>query len=374
MKKSKLFYLLLCGILWSTCSSGGEDTGPTTPEDDPPSIKPPVSTTKFYRNPVLKPGTFNGTTINSMADPFVLKDVDSTYYLYVTGKGFPTFSSKDLVNWTYRGKVFTGDGVKWAKTNGNFWAPEMVRFNGRYYLHYSADSRGKNSLKRIGLAVADSPLGPFVDVSSEPFYSHAEDKGSIDSHIFTDTDGKMYLYYSNAMSSNFVESENAKRSEIWVIKLKDDLSGTEGEPVMLIWPQQDWEHLPGRTEFWNEGATVIKHNDKYYMTYSANSYGTERYAVGYAVADSPMGPFTKYEGNPVLQAISGLVSGTGHNCVIESPDGSELFCVYHSHVDVSVGGGTRMINIDRMGFQADGTLYITGPTYTDQLYPLGAEK
>lgn len=366
----KLLFPVLCMIALAACGSENAPVpNPNEPQDPP--VEPSDPTVKQYLNPVLEPGTFDGTNINSMADPFVFRDTDGTYYLFVTGKGFPAFSSRDLVNWTYRGKVFTGDGIRWARKKGSFWAPEMIRVNGRYYLHYSAEDAGK--IKRIGLAAADSPLGPFTDVADTPFYSHAADKGCIDSHIFTDSDGQMYLYYSNAMATNPVEgTENEHRSEIWVVRLRDDLSGTEGQAVMVAFPEQSWEHLPGRTQFWNEGACVVKHAGKYYLMYSANSYATERYAIGYAVSDAPTGPFVKYASNPIFSSRFGAVSGPGHHCVAESPDGKELFCVYHSHHDVSAPGGIRMINIDRMGFRSDGTLYINGPTTSKQPYPSGS--
>ena len=176
------------------------------------------------------------------------------------------------------------------------------------------------------------------------------------------------------MSSNLVPgTTNKHRSEIWGVKLKNDLSGTDGEAKMLIFPQQEWEYDDNRTNFWNEGAVMLKHNNKYYLMFSANSYATPRYALGYAVAESPLGPFVKFEGNPILSSIDGKVSGPGHNCVTLSPDGTELFCVYHSHYNLDDPSGIRMINIDRMGFKDNGELYIDGPSYSKQEYPAGAQ-
>lgn len=322
---------------------------------------------KYYVNPVLKPGVYNGQNISTLADPFVFKDGSGKYYLYVTGKGFHCFTSTDLVNWGYVGKCFDGAGVKWAKFN--FWAPEVIRYNGKYYLHYTA-SETEYSPKRIGLAVSDSPSGPFVDISNKPFYQHEVDKGCIDSHIFIDDDNSLYMYYSNAMSENNYDGDK-KRSEIWVVKLKKDLSGTEGQARMLIFPEQDWEYKPQKKQFWNEGALILKNKGVYYLMYSANNYGTSEYAVGYATSDTPMGPFVKYANNPILsnRGVENFVSGPGHNSVTESPDGTELICVYHSHYDLIEKGGVRMINIDKMGFNEDGSLYIDGPSYTKKKVP-----
>lgn len=324
-----------------------------------------------YTNPVLVPGTFGGTTINSLADPYVLKDIDGTYYMYVTGNGYPCFSSRDLVNWTYEKKVFTGTNRKWA-TNG-FWAPEVIRIGSKYYLHYTAGR--DDEVKHIGIAVADKPTGPFVDVNDYPFIDHGT-KGTIDSHVFVDDDGRTYMYYSNAMSTNPIpEDPSKKRSEIWVVEVTPDLSTQISEHVMLIYPQQKWENNPNSSQYWNEGAVVIKNNGIYYLFFSANCYCAANYAVGYATSTSPLGPFTKYAGNPVLSnaGMSSSVSGPGHNCITRSPDNSEWIFVYHSHVNIedlnSSNNGIREINIDRMTFRPNGTVDVIGPTVTEQPYP-----
>src|SRR5690554_4938679 len=123
-----------------------------------------TSQEQMYTNPVLVPGNFNGTNINSLADPHVFRDSDGTYYLYVTGAGYPCFSSTDLVNWQYETKVFPKNTAKWATRS--FWAPEVIQIGNQYYLHYTA-ARADN-IKHIGVAVSDSPTGPFVDLSNEP--------------------------------------------------------------------------------------------------------------------------------------------------------------------------------------------------------------
>ena len=101
MKKLyRINMLIAIATVIASCSSN-DDSNNNDPYNPPqkPSIK-------YYTNPVLHPDTFGSTKINSMADPFVLKDIDGTYYMYVTGKGFSVFSSKNLVDWEYKGKVF----------------------------------------------------------------------------------------------------------------------------------------------------------------------------------------------------------------------------------------------------------------------------
>lgn len=322
----------------------------------------------YYSNPVLIPGTFENTKISSMADPGVFKDADGTYYMYVTGNGFPTFSSKDLVNWKYEKKVFTGNGRKWATTG--FWAPEVFKYNDKYYLTYTA-AVDAPSPKRIGLAVSSSPLGPFVDLSDQPFYKQNETRGTIDSHFFIDDDKKVYMYYTCDLSNEFfLPDTSRKRSEIWVIEVAPDLSSLISTPIMLTHPEQPWEFRPNRNTFWNEGAEMLKHNKTYYLMFSANCFCSADYAIGYATSNSPTGPFVKSTDNPILSR-KGVpeISGPGHQSVVMSPDGSEMFCIYHSHFNIDNPGGIRMINIDRMGFDKKGRMYINGPTITPQLYP-----
>ena len=310
---------------------------------------------KQYTNPVVFPSNYG---MNSSADPFVFKDDDGKYYMYVTGAGYPCFSSSDLVNWKYEKNVFKKATAKWGKDR--FWAPEMVKLGNTYYLNYTAgDASG---ILRIGMAKSNSPLGPFQDVANEPFYKHAEDRACIDSHIFFDDDGKVYMYYANDVSTN-----PSNRSEVWVIELEADLSGTIGTAKLLFYPTQAWEKKTSG-KFWNEGPYMLKHNGKYYLMYSGNLYSTGNYAIGYATSNSPTGPFTKYAKNPILSQTSS-VSGPGHNSVAASPDNTELYCVYHTHIDLVKKGGERMANIDKMGFTEEGVLYINGPTKTPQNYP-----
>jgi len=106
--------------------------------------------------------------------------------------------------------------------------------------------------------------------------------------------------------------------------------------------------------------------------YSANYFGGKNYAVGYATGKSPLGPFEKSPDNPVLAKNTdkgGIVSGTGHNSITWSPDGKEMFCVYHGRTTAT--GDDRVIFIDRMKILKDGRLIVEGPTTNPQPLPSG---
>lgn len=296
-----------------------------------------------------------------VADPFVLK-VGETYYLYGTsaGDGFKVWSSRDLVNWEARGYAFRRTEKSWGQKK--FWAPEAVERGGKFYLYYSAEGmiEDKQTL-RLCVAVSDSPVGPFVDVAA-PMVDFG--KAMIDGHVFRDEDGRAYLYYSLDCSENR-SAAGKPISEIYVLPLNEDLTSvkTGAEPVKCTGPDQPWEG-----DCWNEAPEVFKRGGVYFMMYSGNGFFHANYGVGYATAASPLGPWVKHQG-PVLSKREG-VSGPGHNCIVEGPDGG-MYVLYHVH-RTSKGGGDRVLALDRMEVKVTGTrgeLLVSGPTNTAQPIP-----
>ena len=276
------------------------------------------------------------------ADPFILRASDGRYYLYCTsedGSGFPVRSSADLLNWTEHGLALRAKDGRWA--NDTFWAPECYELGGKYVLLYSANWKDNPTQAlenyRIGAAVADTPVGPFVEMSDRPIF----DPGYpiIDANLYQEG-GRYYLYYSRCCYEHNVDG--LEESWIYGVELKPDFSGVIGEPVLLLRPEQPWEGrsaaATGRR--WNEGSFLMKAGDRYLMTYSGNFFGGPDYAVGYAVGQSPLGPFAKAEENPILERY-GEVTGTGHSCMLRSPEGELLIC-YH--------GRTEKTGQDRVGF------------------------
>ena len=126
---------------------------------------------------------------------------------------------------------------------------------------------------------------------------------------------------------------------------------------------------------WTEGSVTFKKGSTYYMMYSANYFGGKNYAVGYATSKSPLGPFKKSNSNPVLEKNidkGGIVTGTGHNSITYSPDGKEMFCVYHGRTTAT--GDDRVVFIDRMKILKDGRLFVEGPNTEAQPLPSGVNK
>jgi beta-xylosidase len=292
-----------------------------------------------------------------LADPFIFREGD-TYYLYGTaaGDGLLVWTSGDLVNWTRHGHAFKRTDETWSRRH--FWAPELLAHDGKYYLHFTAQG-GEPRVRRVVLAEGDSPLGPFREIKAPWFDA---DRPVIDGHVFRDEDGQLYLY-----TVHLDDPPKHTCFEIHVRKL-DAMMNPSAETAACISPTLPWEG-----EIVNEGPFVLRRGDTYLLTWSANPYWDRNYSVGVATAKSPLGPWTKSSGGPILKATD-QVSGPGHHCFVESPDGKELFIAYHVHRDPTNGRAGRMLAIDRARFvdRPEPTLEVLGPTHTPQPMPSGA--
>lgn len=174
------------------------------------------------------------------------------------------FSTDDMVSWTDHGAVFRNDesffGLPWAKES-MLYAPDAIEKNRKYYL-YVCGSRGEE-----GVAVADSPTGPFSVAEK----IELADRTGIDPAIFVDDDGKAY-YLWGQFSLNGAE-------------LAEDMKTIIQESVKKG-IATEWEHG------FHEGASLRRRGDKYYLVYTDVSRGKAT-CLAYAVSDSPLGPYKK---------------------------------------------------------------------------------
>ncbi len=267
--------------------------------------------------------TYTNPVINEigLADPAVIF-FEGTYYLYPTGDNvsYHVYTSNDLVHWTKGKRVFE-PGEK------HVWAPDVFRNpdDGKFYLYYTVS-------KRIGVAVADKPDGKFEDRAT--FFTDA-----IDAHMFRDDDKKYYLYY--VQLPGFL---------IHVQRMKNPLE-KEGEPIKILWPTEPWEKIRGEV---TEGPWMLKYKGTYYLLYSGTGADSLDYAIGYATAKSPTGPFTKYAGNPIVKRGETAL-GPGHGCVVTDAAGN-LWSVYHQQKD-DTQPWNRFICIDPLWFDENGILH-----------------
>lgn len=246
-----------------------------------------------------------------LADPFLLKD-GGWYYIYGThaADGIVVYRSKDLKSWSNRcGNAKNALALHKDDVWGDkmFWAPEVYKVGDRYLMTYSCE-------EHICYAESSSPMGPFVQRVHQPYLP--QEKG-IDSSIFIDDDGRAYMFWVRFTNGN----------AIWVAEMSDDLRHVKLETArhLLDAAEGTWEYQMGRVV---EGPTVMKLGHKYYLTYSANDYRSQDYGVGLAVADNPMGPYKRYEGNPILYRHMGRY-GTGHHALFRGRHRD--YIIYHAH-------------------------------------------
>jgi xylan 1,4-beta-xylosidase len=259
--------------------------------------------------------------ILGIGDPAVIY-YRGKYYLYPTGdnRSYDVYISNDLVHWTKGPKVF-------QSSERGVWAPDVFfnKDDGIFYLYYTV-------MGRIGVAAADRPDGVFRDRG--PLISNG-----IDANMFRDDDGSYYLYYARypefAIFVQPMESPVRKK----------------GAPVRLLSPAEDWEvkDMPVTEAPW-----LIKHNGIYYLLYSGGSPDSEHYAIGYATASNPLGPFVKYRGNPIIHEGNGIF-GPGHPSVVRDQAG-KLWLVYHQQKN-KTRGWNRIICIDPLWFDKEGILH-----------------
>lgn len=247
------------------------------------------------------------STTLPIADPYILL-YDGTYYAYGTsiGNGFEVYYSDDLEYWKRSSSLALDEKDSYG--DHNFWAPEVyyIEKEKKFYLFYSAE-------EHICVATSDSPLGPFKQDVQKPI----REEGSIDTSVFFDDDGKAYLYFVRFNDGNV----------IWCAELKDNLKEIKEETLTQCFAATEpWELILPKVV---EGPSVIKQDGKYYLMYSGNGYTSQDYAIGFAVADSPFGPWKKYDKNPILHKYKGLV-GVGHGAPFIDKEGHWRY-VFHAH-------------------------------------------
>ena len=291
------------------------------------------------------------TEITGIGDPFVLR-VGDKYYAYATytasvSEGFHCYISENLTDWVDSGYCYRNSS--WGEDS--FWAPEVYERNGKYYMIYTARWKKNHSL-RIGLAVSDTPTGPFKDIKDGPLFDLGY--ACIDATLLFDDDGKIYLYYARDCSENVVGGAHV--SEIYCVELSENLLHFITQPKRIATPDVEWETSRDPMWLWNEGPAVLKHNGRYYLNYSVNYFACPEYSVGCAVADSPVGPFVKY-GYPVLAKGEGDFSGPGHNSFFFDRSG-KLLTAFHIHTYPDQPSGNRRMCIGEVEIDKNGIFHI----------------
>ena len=278
----------------------GCNTTPATGEDK----------TVALNNPIL-PGYF--------ADPSLVQ-YDGKFYMYVTADPWGTeflscWVSDDFRDWTFHKLNWpTKQACTSPTSNSNMvWAPSVIQKGDMFYMYISVGSE-------VWCGKASHPLGPWENMLGDvPMleYDTTRFYHVIDAEAFTDDDGRSYLYWGSGW--------DWINGHCYAAELNDDMHSFKAEPV---------EVTPTR---YFEGPLMIKHNGKYFLTYSEGKTIEETYEVRYAVGDTPFGPFTEAANSPILTMNDSLkVYGPGHHTTFTY--GGKDYILYHRHRSPFVRG------------------------------------
>ena len=300
-----------------------------------------------------------------LADPTVIK-FQETYYLYLTGGvspggrfGAAVWSSTDLVRWEHHDVSIAG--------RRGIGAPTAFEYEGYVYL------AGNDT----GLFRSRDPLGPFeffgdfvdehghrIESGLHDFCRGCADGGVFDAAVFVDDDNRVYLYYAGGGGDG-----------VYGVELdRTDLRKFLGPATHFFRfePSHIWERYGSRNEMstqsWIEGPWITKRSGTYYLQYAAPGTEWKTYAVGVYTSQDPLGPFDYYEGSPILVHNGGLINGSGHHSIVEGPNGN-LWAIYTLLYRNWNRMFERRIGMDPVGFDANGDMFIKGPSETPQWAP-----
>lgn len=243
------------------------------------------------------------------------------------------FSSNNLVSWKKHEHIIDTAAVKWAKKA--MWAPAIIQKGSLYYLFFSANDVHPGEVGGIGVAVSKSPAGPFKDLLGKPLIGEIHNGAQpIDQFVFKNQDGEYYIIYGGWGHCNMAH-------------LKADFTAllpfTNGEYYKEITPKG-----------YVEGPLMFMRNNKYYLMWSEGGWTGPDYRVAYAIADSLTGPFKRI--GTVLQQDPQIATGAGHHSLYHIPRTDEWYIVYHRRPLGETDANHRVVCIDKMYFDKDGSI------------------
>ena len=255
---------------------------------------------------------------------------DSTWF---TMNNWKLFSTNDMVNWTDHGVILSYNDFDWAKRDA--WAAQCIERNGKFFMYVPMISKTNNK-GAIGVAVADSPFGPFHDPLGKPLVQ--SEWGDIDPTVFIDDDGQAHLYWGNP--------------KLKYVKLNDDMISYSGNIIEVpmtaeSFGKRDGKENPERPTKYEEGPWLYKRKNLYYLFWPG---GPLPEFIGYSTSKSPQGPW-KYGG--VIMPAEGK-SFTNHPGVIDFRGKTYFF--YHNGALPGGSGFTRSVSVQELEFNKDGSI------------------
>ncbi|MBL0736721.1 glycoside hydrolase family 43 protein [Flavobacterium sp. GN10] len=270
---------------------------------------------------------------------------------------YHVFSMEDISSEVVdNGVALHVNDVAWAEKQ--MWAPDAAHKNGKYYLYFPA--KRANGIFQIGVAISDSPVGPFV-----PEKEAIKGSYSIDPAVFEDEDGKHYIYFGGIWGGQLQKYRNnqydqnneeplAEEKALGpiVALLRDDmLEFAEAPKEIKILDENGNEIFAGdNARRFFEASWVHKYNGKYYFSYSTG----DTHFICYAIGDNPYGPFT-YQG----RILNPVVGWTSHHSICEVE--GEWYLFYH---DSSLSKGVthlRSMKVTKIDYLEDGSIITIDP-------------
>jgi len=299
--------------------------------------------TGFAQNPIIQtnytadpaPMVYDGTVYL-----YTSHDEDSTIRNFFTMNDWRCYSSTDMVNWTDHGVPLSYKDFSWSR--GDAWAGQCIYRNGKFYYYLPVNQKGGGNA--IGVAVSDSPTGPFKDAIGKPLLIGY---GYIDPTVFIDDDGQAYLYWGNP--------------NLWHVKLNEDMVSYDQELGIVKEDLKDGnfgyraKKIDKRTAAYEEGPWLYKRNNLYYMFYPAGGVPEH---LAYSTAKSVTGPWVY--GDTIMHVIQKGGAFTNHPGVIDFKGKSYLF--YHNGALTGGGGFKRSVCIEPFEFNANGSIPLITPT------------
>ncbi len=260
------------------------------------------------------------------------------------------YSSSDMVNWTDHGAPLNLSSFSWA--DGRAWASQTIERNGKYYWYVCAHSKLSGGMA-IGVAVGDTPTGPFRDAIGKPLFDNGK-WDNIDPTVFIDTDGQAYLYWGNPrlyyarLNEDMISLKGGVKD-----KEKVDDKGEVGMIAQTVegFGAPDIEKRDSTVKYrdnYTEGPWLMKRDKNYYLLYAAGGVPEH---IAYSMSKKPLGPW-KYVGE--IMPLENTGSFTNH-CGVVDFKGKSYF-VYHTG---KLGGGFgRSVAVEEFKFNDDGTFPI----------------
>jgi len=288
------------------------------------------------------------------ADPFVLALPSGGYVAYGSGppaveapfgaRVFECLTSPDLRIWASAGMVL--DRLT-ADAGDEYWAPEVAHRDGVWWLYYSVGHGIDGHHLRV--ARSESPTGPFTDtgVNLTP-----DERFAIDAHPFRDEDGLWYLFFARDVL------DHARPGTHLAVAPLDEPTRI-GAVLPALQPNADWQlydrqrAMYGRRYDWHtlEGPAVVRRRGSYWMTFSGGAWTGPGYAVSWARAAHPLGPWEHAPKSAArLLSGNGELVGPGHNSIVTTPSGGDAI-VFHSWNDSHT---SRQMHVAPITFGSNG--------------------